>query len=89
MQIIPVEDCPTTLYMALGMWQQWAKTPAGCQPSGPGWNAPIIGRTEDEWLWCRAYDPVAKSPIVQPLDDTQPIIVDVYAPTPVLLKLAG
>ncbi len=90
MQIVQLSECPTTIYGAGGNFQQWAKTPAGCQPSGPGWSAPIVGRTEDEWLWSRPFDPITQTPIVFDLElDTQPIFVDVYPPKTVELDLAG
>jgi hypothetical protein len=90
MQIIPLSECHTTLYGGGQSFHQWAKTPAGCQPSGPGWTAPIIGRTEEEWLWCRPFDPVTRTPVVYDLEcDTQPILVDVYPPEQVELDLAG
>jgi hypothetical protein len=87
--IVPLTDCSTTLYGSGGNFQQWAKTPAGCQPSGPGWSAPIVGRTNEEWLWSRDFDPLTNQPIVRPMDETQPVIVNVYAPETVELDLAG
>ena len=89
LQVIPVEECQKTVYGGGQTFQQWAKTPAGCIPSGPGWTAPIIGRTDDEWLWCRPFDLGSQTPIVHPLDDTQPVNVAVNAPQEVTIALAS
>jgi hypothetical protein len=87
-QIVSVEDCPTTIYMAGQVCQQWAKTPAGCQPSGPGWNPPIVGETNEVWLWKRDFDPIERQPLVRDLArDTQPVYVDSFIPRVVIADL--
>jgi hypothetical protein len=88
LEIVDLRACSTTVFIAGQVCQQWAKTPAGCQPSGEGWQAPIVGDTDEEWVWRRDYDPVNKIPVIRDLErDTQPIYVDNIAPGIVITNL--